>query len=116
VNHAWGQCGTRKYLKKAGLEFRERVQEAVIEQGQKLTGRLAIFLMLHAPTKRKYDIDNRIKPVQDALELAGVFDDDEQIDIVWAQRGEIIKGGLCRVVVVEAESWRDGHERIGVAL
>lgn len=112
MNHAWGQCGTRKYLKKAGVEFRKSVSEAVAEQGQKITGRLAIFLSLYAPTKRKYDIDNRIKACLDALQLAGVFDDDEQVDVLWVQRKEVMKGGLCKVVIVQAEDWREGHERI----
>lgn len=36
-----------------------------------------------------------------ALQRAGVFDDDEQVDRLTVTRGEIIKGGLC-VVTIDA--------------
>jgi len=54
---------------------------------------------LHPRDKRKQDIDNRIKALWDALADAGVFDNDEQIDILLVQRGEIVKGGACRVEI-----------------
>ena len=101
TNHMWGQAGKRKYLKKEAHEFRRIVQEAAIEAKAKISGRLAIFIALHAPTKRKYDIDNRVKAVQDALEHAGVFLNDEQIDFLWVIRREPVKGGLCKVLLVE---------------
>jgi Holliday junction resolvase RusA-like endonuclease len=50
-----------------------------------------------------FDTDNRIKPVQDALELAGVFDDDEQIERVCAEKREVVKGGLCKIVLMTKE-------------
>jgi len=60
----------------------------------KLTGRLAIMLELHPPTKRNTDLDNRIKATQDALQDAGVFIDDSQVDDLRIVRREIVKGGL----------------------
>lgn len=104
VNHAWGQCGTRKYLKKSGVEFRRLVSEAVLEYGKKIDGRIAVFVALHAPTKRKYDIDNRVKALLDALQIAGVFEDDEQVDMITVIRREVIKGGACRVVITNTGS------------
>ena len=101
VNHMWGYAGKRKYLKKEAHEFRRIVQEAVIEANAKISGRLAIFIALYAPTKRKYDIDNRVKAIQDALEHAGVFLDDEQIDFLFVIRKEPVKGGLCKVLLIE---------------
>jgi crossover junction endodeoxyribonuclease RusA len=35
----------------------------------------------------------------DALGDAGVFDDDEQIDVLMIERGEIKKGGGCLVML-----------------
>lgn len=63
------------------------------------TARLQMTVILHPRDKRKQDIDNRIKALWDALADAGVFDDDEQIDVLMVQRGEIVKGGACRVEI-----------------
>lgn len=97
----WGFAGKRKYLKKEAHEFRRIVQEAAIEAQAKISGRIAIFVALYAPTKRKYDLDNRIKALLDALEHAGVFLNDEQIDFIWVVRRPVVKGGMCKVVLVE---------------
>ena len=54
---------------------------------------------LYPKDKRKQDIDNRIKALWDALADAGVFDNDEQIDVLIVQRGTIKKGGGCLVLI-----------------
>lgn len=97
----WGFAGKRKFLKKEAHEFRRIVQEEVIEKNAKISGRLAIFIALSAPTKRQYDIDNRCKAILDALEHAGVYLNDEQIDFIWIVRRPVVKGGLCKIVLVE---------------
>ena len=101
VNHFFGYAGKRKYLKKEVHEFRRIVTERAIEAQAKISGRIAIFVALYAPTKRKYDLDNRIKALLDALEHAGVFLNDEQIDFIWVVRREVVTGGLCKVVLVQ---------------
>ena len=101
VNHMWGFSGKRKFLKKEAHEFRRIVQDAAIEANAKISGRIAIFVALYAPTKRKYDLDNRIKALLDALEHAGVFLNDEQIDFIWVVRREPIQGGMCKIVLIE---------------
>ena len=45
--------------------------------------------------------NHRVKAVQDALQLAGVFLDDEQVDFLWVVRRPIVQGGMCKVVLVE---------------
>jgi len=101
VNHYWGSQGNRRFVSKAGKEFKLKVQEYVLEyRVPKLgTARLQMTVTLHPRDKRKQDIDNRIKALWDALADAGVFDDDEQIDVLMVQRGEIVKGGACRVEI-----------------
>jgi crossover junction endodeoxyribonuclease RusA len=54
-------------------------------------------VVLFPKDRRKQDIDNRIKALWDALADAGVFDNDEQIDTLFIERGEIKKDGGCRV-------------------
>lgn len=101
VNHYWGSLGKRRFVSKAGKEFKLKVQEYVLEHRvPKLgTARLQMTVTLHPRDKRKQDIDNRIKALWDALADAGVFDDDEQIDVLVVERGVIVKGGACLVVI-----------------
>lgn len=61
--------------------------------------RLEMQVTLYPKDRRKQDIDNRIKALWDALTDAGVFDDDEQIDVLMVQRGAIKKGGGCLVMI-----------------
>ena len=56
-------------------------------------------MQLHAPNRRKYDIDNRIKSLLDALTHSGVWLDDELIDRIKIERGAIVAGGLCVVEI-----------------
>ena len=101
VNHYWGQHGHRRYVSKAGIAFKTQVSEYVIDyRVPKLgTARLAMTVVLFPKDRRKQDIDNRIKALWDALADAGVFDNDEQIDTLFIERGEIKKGGGCRVYI-----------------
>ena len=96
VNHYWGAHGHRRFVSKAGKEFKIAVQDYVIENRVPKLGekRLQMQVTLYPRDRRKQDIDNRIKALWDALAEAGVFDNDEQIDILIVQRGEIRKGGL----------------------
>ena len=65
--------------------------------------------------KRRLDIDNRIKAVFDALEEAGVFNDDFQVDHLEMIRGDIIKGGKIIVVIEEIETPSSPNEKPLVA-
>ena len=101
INHYWGTHGHRRYVSKAGVLFKEQVSNYVAEyQVPKLgTARLEFQVTLYPKDRRKQDIDNRIKALWDALADAGVFDNDEQIDILIVHRGEIKKGGGCLVMI-----------------
>ena len=60
-----------------------------------------MFVGLAAPSKRTIDIDNRIKSCLDALQDAGVFEDDSQVDQLTVIRMPVSKGGYASVVIVE---------------
>jgi len=91
------------YLSPKGREYKQAVAEIVAAEGVPIrTGRLYVAIALSSPTKRAFDIDNRIKSVLDAMQDAGVFADDEQIDeinVVRRPQG----GGWARVMVWEKE-------------
>jgi len=61
--------------------------------------RLRVCLDLCAPDRRARDLDNHAKAILDALESAGVFEDDSQIDVLELRRGPIVRGGRVEVSI-----------------
>jgi len=91
----------RMGISKAGREFKAQVSDYVVEYRVPKLGkaRLEMKVVVFPRDRRRQDIDNRIKALWDALSDAGVFDDDEQIDILHIERGEIKKGGGVLVYI-----------------
>lgn len=91
----------RMGISKAGRAFKEQVSDYVAEFRVPKLGdaRIEMKVVVYPRDRRKQDIDNRIKALWDALSDAGVFDDDEQIDILHIERGEIKKGGGVLVFI-----------------
>ena len=101
VNHYWGVRGKQRFLGKKGKEFRVAVAEACLDANvQALDGRLAVHVALFPANRVRFDIDNRIKSLLDALEHAGCFHDDEQIDELHVVRQGLKPGGACSVVIL----------------
>ncbi len=96
-------------MSKGGREFKKQVADIVSQVGGRIEGRLEVFIALSCPTKRQYDIDGRIKATLDALQDAGVFEDDEQIDSLHVIRRPVTKGGFCKVVITNHSEDSD-HE------
>lgn len=98
----------RPVISEEGREFRRAVQRHVdIMEIEKLSGRLAVRIEYYVPDKRKRDLDNILKALFDAMCLAGVYEDDEQIDILFVERRtEIIKGGFVVVTIEELQRGR----------
>ena len=91
----------RMGISKAGREFKAQISDYVVEYRVPKLGkaRLEMKVIIYPRDRRRQDIDNRIKALWDALGDAGVFDDDEQIDILHIERGEIKKGGGVLVLI-----------------
>ena len=106
VNTYWRANGKRRFISKEGMLFRENVADYCSENKVPSFGekRLQFQVTLYPRDKRIQDIDNRIKALWDALAEAGVFDNDEQIDVLIVQRGEIRKGGGCLVMIEELDA------------
>lgn len=87
ANAIWRNARGRTYLSQEYKTFLEEVAAAwrsnTIE-GWETDARYTVTIQLYAPTRRKYDVDNRIKPTLDALTKAGAWLDDEQVDDVRA--------------------------------
>jgi crossover junction endodeoxyribonuclease RusA len=74
---------------------------ALIWKKPKLTGRLSIHIQAFPPDKRARDLDNLIKITCDALQDAGLFENDSQIDKIFIERKEQAKGGKLLVSISE---------------
>lgn len=121
VNDAWilmpyrdkddGKLKVRKILTDDHRQFRStvigRVKGDMLRnelRGQPLLGRLEMVVMLFFANRRRTDVDNRVKPLQDALTHAGAYNDDSQIDELVVRR--TIQSGpeACRVCLREISS------------
>jgi len=51
------------------------------------------------PDRRRRDLDNLMKSTQDALEHAGVYEDDGQIDLLSVQRRSVLPDGQIVVSI-----------------
>ena len=101
LNNYLRQTGNRRYFTKRAVAFRNHVALIVAQERIKpLLGRLQISYVFHPANRRKFDIFNMEKAATDALMHAGCFADDEAIDHGTVTRGEIIKGGACKVLIL----------------
>lgn len=64
-------------------------------------GRIALCMDAFPPDRRRRDLDNIRKPVLDALEHAGVYADDSQIDLLITGRREAAKPGRLELQLDE---------------
>lgn len=106
VNHYWRATeGTRKALTGKARIFRAAVHAEVMQrriQPYPASARLAVYVQLHPPDRRRRDIDNfGGKALLDALQFAGVMPDDSQVDSLHVVRGDVVRGGATVVTVEE---------------
>jgi crossover junction endodeoxyribonuclease RusA len=110
VNHYWRSIPVgrrcRVVISRDGRAYRRAVCAAFAvarpaEWNGPLEGRLSTKVTLHPPTRRSIDIDNRMKALLDAMEHAGVYRDDGQIDHLEIVRGALVKTGAAAVEIVE---------------
>ena len=92
LNRYWRHNRGRTHLSAEGLLYRRLVATECggVRLGQ---GRLRVSIDWHPPDKRRRDIDNILKSIFDALEHAGVYADDSQIDELTVARLETAPSG-----------------------
>lgn len=83
INHYYRHVGPKVLISREGRQYRERVMAAVREV-KKVSGKLALKLEAYPPDSRGRDLDNLFKPVMDALQHGGVYDNDNQIKRIVA--------------------------------
>ena len=99
ANRYWRHGRGRTYLSKEAKHYRMIVAGMV--NMKPMEGPLKIRIDLYPSNRRRWDLDNRIKQLLDALEHAGVYKDDSQIIRIDARKEKIITGGECVVKIHE---------------
>ena len=106
VNHYWRQFNGRTILSKAGREYRTNVLALLLPKRYKpLEGSLSVIISAMPPDKRRRDLDNLLKGVLDALQYAGMYADDSQIDLLTIRRGAV--GGQGKLLITVNQLGKD---------
>lgn len=105
INHYWRHVGNRVLISREGVAFRRLV---MIKLGYTLTeplkSRLEVRVDLHPPDRRRRDIDNVAKALLDAIQHAGLYEDDSQIDRLMLERKTMKPKGGVVVWISEIET------------
>lgn len=105
VNAYWRNFHGRIILSQAARDYKIQVKQAVSLARTPYFGanRLHAIITIFPRDKRKSDLDNRCKGLFDALQHAGIFDDDSQFDKIEIAKGSIKTGGGCTIVIATME-------------
>ena len=103
VNHYWlrNRNGSVR-ISDAGLAFREEVAYVCRQKRiKRALGRLEVRIAVNPPDARRRDLDNVLKALLDALQHAGAYEDDSQIDRILIERFTAVYRGQVDVTITE---------------
>jgi len=104
INHYWRRVGPRTLISREGRTFRTNVCALLGGGGPRKPpagGRIALCMDAFPPDRRRRDLDNLIKATADALQHAGVYEDDSLIDLLITRRRDVVAGGRLDVQVLD---------------
>lgn len=100
TNHYWRHFRGRTVISREGRTFRASVCALLAGGGPRKPpagGRIALAMDAFPPDRRRRDLDNLQKSTLDALQHAGIYLDDSQVDVLLTQRRDVVPGGRLTV-------------------
>ena len=90
VNHLYrnSKRGYR-YKTVSGRYYQDYVSLRLSQEWQgrsEYAGDIGLHIEFTVKTRRRWDIDNRVKALQDCLSLAGIIKDDSQVQVLHVER------------------------------
>lgn len=108
ANTYWRYDRGRTHISTPGRNYRKKVMLACDDFRGFGDSAVVVDILLSPPDRRRRDIDNIQKPLLDALQHIGVYDDDKQVDDLRTRRNRdengnliIIPNGLVTVLIVK---------------
>ena len=95
LNRLWRATPGGVKLSEAGRQYAIAVSNALpVGVVQRFERRLVVWVWLHAPNARTYDVDNRLKALLDSCTKACLWQDDKLIDEIHVMRGAVDPAGV----------------------
>ena len=102
VNHSYEKRGRRLYKSPECRKYQESVSEKLHKEWGKrkrYSGYVELRITFYTKDRRRWDIDNRVKALQDCLSYGGVIKDDSQIRTLHVERRQ----GAWTLTVMEVK-------------
>ncbi len=115
-NHFLQSNGKRRFRTKEYKEFVDAVCKIV--GGLKMRkGEYSVdVIQFRSDNRKKVDISNRVKALEDALTQAGLWEDDSLVNNLWTSRGVGCAEVSCVVVKVELDEHYSSNTPEGLGL
>lgn len=99
-------------MSEQGKAYKDYVAERVLLSRAHRMSALPLRLTMgvHPHNNGKYDISNRVKPLEDALVAAGVMVDDTQVVDLQVVKLSVIKGSRLILMIEELPGWNADHQ------
>lgn len=98
ANHAWLVNGARRFRTKQYLEFEKAVKE-IVDGRTMQPGTYRIKIYLFPDNQRRFDADNRVKTLLDAITGAQLWEDDSLVNEIHVYKGLPATVACAKVVV-----------------
>lgn len=104
VNNYYSHTRNGVFISAKGRKYKHSVELDIQEQAPDVFLSESVLMEVHMfpPDRRRRDLDNHMKALQDSLVKAGLLEDDSLIDQLFIYRGEVVKGGLIVVEITDS--------------